>query len=278
MDDISLNEETLNSGNIALGSLKNTYDSFKSSLNGVNINNSELTTAHLLDESKNLINSFFSPIETLCTNINNIYQLIKDKFCDIFFPNIEEEKTKTEEKVRVMPLYDQTDYAHVKYSTGTIASSGCGITCLAMVASYFTGEEWTPDECAALGNKVEGHQVDNVGRMLTAADKIGLTYEQKTTKDLMPALQNGDIVIALVNSSGHFVVLKGLTEDGKVLVNDPYGPWQDEKDQTGQTLTFSEWGYIQQNDINLTSGRIWVFDGEQANKFNFENNSPTVTL
>ena len=271
MDDISLNEETLNSGNQELGTLKDSYSSLKSSLNGVTINNSELTTAYLLDESKELINSFFAPIESLCTNVNNILSLIKEKFCDVFFPNLNIDVEDNDEKERVMPLYDQTDYAHVKYSNGTIASSGCGITCLAMVASYFTGEEWLPYECAALGDKVKGHSVDNVGRMLTAADEIGLTYEQKTTKDLMPALKNGDIVIALVNDSGHFVVLKGLTEDGKVLVNDPYGPWQDEKDQTGQNLTFSEWGYIQQNDINLTSGRILVFDGEQANRFNYEN-------
>lgn len=271
MDDISLNEEILNSSNQELGTLKDSYSTLKSSLNSVSINNSELTTAYLLEESKEIINSFFSPIESLCTNVNNILTLIKEKFCNVFFPNLNIETEDGKENIRVMPLYDQTDYPHIKYGSGTIASSGCGITCMAMVASYFTGEEWLPDECAALGNKIEGHQVDNVGRMLTAADKIGLTYEQKTTNDLMPALQNGDIVIALVNDSGHFVVLKGLTEDGKVLVNDPYGPWQDEKDQTGQNLTFSEWGYIQQNDINLTSGRIWVFDGKQSNRFKYEN-------
>ena len=276
MEDINIDEIVLNLGKNALNSLKNIYNNFKSAISGVTINNSELTTAPLLEQSKELINNFFSPLDTLCTNIKNIGDILEDKFNDVFFDNIEELPEQKDE--RVMPLYDQTDYAHIKYSTGTIASSGCGITCLAMVASYFTGQEWTPDECAALGNKVEGHKVDNVGRMLTAADKIGLTYEQKTTKELMPALQNGDIVIALVNNSGHFVVLKGLTEDGKVLVNDPYGPWQDEKDQTGQVLTFSEWGYVQQNDINLTAGRIWVFNGQQAEKFNYEQSTSTIKL
>lgn len=276
MEDINIDEFILNLGKNSLNSLKNIYNNLKSVISGVTINNSELTTAPLLEQSKELINSFFSPLDNLCINIKNISDILEDKFNDIFFDDFEDLPNQNTE--RVMPLYDQTDYAHIKYSTGTIASSGCGITCLAMIASYFTGEEWTPDECAILGNKVEGHKVDNVGRMLTAADKIGLSYEEKTTKELMPALKNGDIVIALVNNSGHFVVLKGLTEDGKVLVNDPYGPWQDEKDQTGQVLTFSDWGYIQQNDINLTAGRIWVFDGQQANKFNYNQTTPTIKL
>ena len=276
MEDINIDEFVLDLGKNALNYLKNVYNNFKSVISGVTINNSELTTAPLLEQSKDLINSFFSPLDRLCINIKNVGDILEEKFNDIFFDNIEELPEKKREKV--MPLYDQTDYAHIKYGGGTIASSGCGITCLAMVASYFTGKEWLPDECAALATKVEGHKVDNVGRMLTAADKIGLKYELKTTKELMPALQNGDIVIALVNNSGHFVVLKGLTEDGKVLVNDPYGPWQDEKDQTGQVLTFSEWGYVQQNDINLSTGRIWVFDGQQAEKFNYNQTETTVTI
>lgn len=172
----------------------------------------------------------------------------------------------TEESPREMPLYDQTDYGDVKYGSGTIATSGCGITSLAMLATYYTGEEWTPDKCAALVDQSGILPKDNVDRMLIAADKIGLSYEQKTTKDIMPSLEEGKTVIALVNNSGHFVVLRGLTEDGKVLVNDPYGPWQDAKDAEGQNLKFNENGYIVQNDINLSAGRIWVFDGMSSEK------------
>lgn len=171
-----------------------------------------------------------------------------------------------EEYPREMPYYDQTDYDNVKYGKGTIASSGCGITSLAMLATYYTGEEWTPDKCTALVEQSGTIPKDNVDRMLIAADKIGLSYEQKTTKDIMPSLEEGKTVIALVNNSGHFVVLRGLTEDGKVLVNDPYGPWQDAKNVEGQNLKFNENGHIVQNDINLSAGRIWVFDGLSSEK------------
>ncbi|MDD5887982.1 MAG: papain-like cysteine protease family protein [bacterium] len=195
---------------------------------------------------QNIKNTVLSPL----TMIVNSIKIVEPTSDDII-----------EETTREMPLYDQTDYSDVKYSTGTIATSGCGITSLAMVATYVTGQEWTPDKCAELGRVVENHPVDNVGSMLTAADKIGLTYEEKTTRDIMTSLEDGKVVIALVNNSGHFVVLKGLTEDGKVLVNDPYGPWQTEKNATGQNLVINENGYIVQNDINITAGRIWVFDG-----------------
>ena len=42
----------------------------------------------------------------------------------------------------------------------------------------------------------------------------------------MEALQQGKLVIAIMSkghftSSGHFIVLRGVTEDGKILVADP---------------------------------------------------------
>ena len=35
-----------------------------------------------------------------------------------------------------IPLYNQRDYPDVPYSQGSVATSGCGITCLAMVAAH----------------------------------------------------------------------------------------------------------------------------------------------
>lgn len=259
--------------------VKNTAKNVENYTRGLNVlNTDDFTTQANIFSLKNIgngINDFFTStvpttINNFADDVGNVAQniantisspitMIVDKINIVQSPP--DEETEEEQTNNEMPLYDQTNYPDIRYGSGSVATSGCGITCLAMVASYYTGEEWTPDKCAALGNNVEGHEVTNVERMLTAADKIGLHYEQKTTNDIMSSLQEGKTVIALVNNSGHFVVLRGLTEDGKVLVNDPYGPWQTEKNSEGQALTINENGYISQNDINLTAGRIWVFDG-----------------
>ena len=47
-----------------------------------------------------------------------------------------------------IPLYFQNDYPETMFGTGSVASSGCSITCLAMVATYMTGREYLPDELA----------------------------------------------------------------------------------------------------------------------------------
>ena len=183
---------------------------------------------------------------------------------------IGKEDEETTEEAKVMPLYDQTDYGNVPYSKGTIATSGCGITCLAMIASYYTGQEWTPDKCAELVNQSGTLPKDNFDKILIAANQLGLNYQVQTTNELMPALQEGKTAIVLVKDSSHFVVLKGLTEDGKVLVNDPYGPYQTAKDQEGQELGINNNGCIYKNDIKLTAGKIIVFDGS----INNNNNTP----
>ena len=40
------------------------------------------------------------------------------------------------------PLYSQLDYPNKRFGSGTVATSGCGITSLAMVATYLTGHAY----------------------------------------------------------------------------------------------------------------------------------------
>ena len=47
-----------------------------------------------------------------------------------------------------MPQFFQTDYPDTRFGAGTISSSGCSITSLAMVASYMTGHTYSPEELA----------------------------------------------------------------------------------------------------------------------------------
>lgn len=127
-----------------------------------------------------------------------------------------------------VPLYLQTDYPDNLYGSGTIASSGCSITSLAMVATYLTGHAYLPDE---LADYFGGYVGNNMERLEYASDMLQLPWRKATNwHDALKAMQEGSVVIVLMNQhsaftdSQHFMVLTGLTEDGKVLVNDPYEP------------------------------------------------------
>lgn len=130
--------------------------------------------------------------------------------------------------VREMPLYNQMDYKDVRYGAGTVATSGCGITSLAMVATYMTGHTYYPDELAGYFG---GYNGNNIERMLNASDELQLPWRQAENWHVtLKALGEGKIAILLMNGrsmfsdSQHFIVATGLTEDGKVMINDPYGP------------------------------------------------------
>lgn len=127
-----------------------------------------------------------------------------------------------------LPLFFQTDYPNVRYGSGTVATSGCGITCLAMVASYMTGHTYLPDE---LADYFGGRAENNIRRLEQASDALQLPWRRaKNIHDVLDALQEGDLAILLMEStsiftnSQHFIVLTGMTEDGKIFVNDPYAP------------------------------------------------------
>lgn len=140
----------------------------------------------------------------------------------------EEPKPETPVTVHNVPLYFQTDYPDNMFGYGTIASSGCSITSLAMVATYLTGHTYLPDQ---LARYFGGRAANNMARMEYGATAMQLPFTKNTNwHHTLAALEEGKIAIVLLNEksvftdSQHFVVLTGITEDGKVLVNDPYMP------------------------------------------------------
>ena len=158
-----------------------------------------------------------------------------------------------------IPLYYQTDYPDVLYGAGTIESSGCGITSMAMIASYLTGYAYMPDELAYyFGGRAE----NNIARLECAAETLGIPYERpENWHYTYAALKQGKCAIVLVASPSeftdgqHFIVLTGLTEDGKILVNDPYEP------------NYTKWSLKEGFQTGFTEGQImagyqgaWVFD------------------
>ena len=133
-----------------------------------------------------------------------------------------------------LPYYNQTDkrWANHPYGSSTIYSSGCGPTSLAMVVSGLTGNRITPDVVANWSVQ-NGHRAEGAGSywsLMTAGGKYyGLNVESVSRKNpnkTMKALSDGHPVIVSMGkghftNGGHFIVLVGLTSDGKVLVHDP---------------------------------------------------------
>lgn len=130
--------------------------------------------------------------------------------------------------------YNQTDarWGNEPYGkTSTIGRAGCGPTALAIAVASLTSNKVTPYDVAqwsmANGGVCEGsgsyHSlITNGGR------HYGLTVTSigRDGKKLVEALQLGKLVIAIMSkghftSGGHFIVLRGVTEDGKILVADP---------------------------------------------------------
>ena len=136
--------------------------------------------------------------------------------------------SESDELIPFVPLYFQQDYPKTPYGGyGTVSSHGCGITSVAMVFSYLLDEYIMPDTLA----KEFGRYNTEVGSSWTlfpdSAEKYGLTTTQTWKWDeVVEALENGHIVIAnphecLFTGGGHFIVLYGITNDGRILVNDP---------------------------------------------------------
>lgn len=126
-----------------------------------------------------------------------------------------------------VPLYFQTDYPYTRYGNNTIATSGCSITSLAMVATYLTDHEYLPDE---LVYHFGSYGVNNIERLEHAIEVLGLPCEQNYDwQQTKQSLAEGKVAIIMVDerspfcTSQHFIVLAGMTEEGRILVNDPAG-------------------------------------------------------
>lgn len=158
-----------------------------------------------------------------------------------------------------VPLYFQTDYPDHMYGSGTIANNGCGVTCLAMVASYLTNHEYLPDELARyFGGRAE----NNIERLEIGAEAMELPWEKmENFHTTLAALQEGKIVIALMESdsiftdSQHFIVLTGYNEDGLIVVHDPFEPNYEKWDLK---RAFQE-GFTE-GDICCGFSGAWAFD------------------
>lgn len=132
-----------------------------------------------------------------------------------------------------MPYLYQTDsaWANKPYAGGTVAENGCGPTCLTMVYIDLTGRnDLDPATMAAFSEK-NGHVVSGMTSwtlMTEGAAALGLISDELPADEttVLSALSQGKPVICSVGpgdftTTGHFIVLVGLDEYGKVEIRDP---------------------------------------------------------
>ena len=139
--------------------------------------------------------------------------------------------------------FNQLDkkYADVMYgASGTIGTSGCGPTSLAIVVSSLGSRIVDPIEMAkwsvANGGRCEGNGSYH-SLIPNAAKAFGLNVQgnvQNEPQKIVDALADGKLVIALMGKghftkAGHYIVLRGVTADGKILVADPASRSRSEK-------------------------------------------------
>lgn len=126
--------------------------------------------------------------------------------------------------------YNQGDYGEPYGSYGTIATHGCGPTSLAIVISSITGVDHDPVEitnyvCEHGGCTGGGTAWANI---TSTGEDYGLDVTNTSNRqEVIDALGKGDSLVIVImcaghfTSGGHFIVLTGVTSDGKVTVADP---------------------------------------------------------
>ncbi len=126
--------------------------------------------------------------------------------------------------------YDSRWGSQMYGKTNTIAGAGCGPSSLAICISTLTNKTVTPPEVCAWSVKTD-HRCEGSGSYHSlipdGAAHWGVPCRGigQSKKQLVQALQNGKLVIAIMSRGhftrgGHFIVLRGITSQGKILVAD----------------------------------------------------------
>jgi hypothetical protein len=148
-----------------------------------------------------------------------------------------------------VPYYAQADsrWGNVYIGSKTIAKVGCLTCCMAMLHSYYTGTEITPDVMCKQyltysDNSLLWAGVYSLGYEVLSASSSSAT----NLKTLYTRLQTGPVIVGATNSYGgmHYVVVTGCTKNDAsnlttkdFTINDPGYP-----DKTTLDQHFADYG------------------------------------
>lgn len=158
-------------------------------------------------------------------------------------------------------IYNQNDprWDKLPYGNSTIGDAGCGPTALAMIITALTKKEVLPTETATYAAD-SGYSYPTGGSyhsIIQIVKNWGLTNKplDKSVADINKALRDGALIemsgtgSAPFTGSGHFIVIRAVTADGKWLIGDSNG-------KVGGENSKKEWdpGYI----LSMVGTNIWA--------------------
>lgn len=148
-----------------------------------------------------------------------------------------------------IPLFIQWDqrWGYKTYGSNFFAVNACGPTSLSMVVCGLTGNtEANPYQVAQYSEEM-GYYIPGEGTswdlMTKGAESYGLQVEtvEPGYDTIVGALSGGKVLICSMwpgdfTTSGHFIVLTGLDEQGNIVLNDPNSIERSEKSWTMDVL------------------------------------------
>lgn len=169
--------------------------------------------------------------------------------------------------VKEVVYYNQGEepWASLSYGNSNIRAAGCGPTALAIVISTLKGENVTPEMTAGYamskGLYVSGKGTSHAFPSM-AARNWGLEVERVKREQMdyvVRQLKEGKLAVVICaentisGSSGHFIILTGITQEGYIAIADPGS-----RRRTGNLYSPAT---IQSYARDLGDGGIWIIGG-----------------
>ena len=150
---------------------------------------------------------------------------------------------------KTIPLLLQWDerWGYQSYGSGLIGWTGCGPTCMSMVALYFTGNDSYDPGTVAKWAEENGYYSNGSGTawlfFSEGSAHFGLRAKELplVKQYMLNALDEGKAVVCAMGpgdftTNGHYIVLTGYDDEG-FTVNDPNSPKRSAQHWTYETLS-----------------------------------------
>lgn len=193
------------------------------------------------------LSDYPEPLVTLYENNPEAREFVKDYFNHPDDPGAGE--ISDDELSGGVPLFIQWDkrWGYFTYGSSVLGVTGCGPTCLSMVAVGLTDSRTATPAAVAAFSAQNGYYVPGTGTswelMTAGAPSFGLYSEELPLAEelLVSALSSGKAIIASLGpgdftSSGHYIVITGY-EEGAFTVNDPNSQARSDKSWTYAELS-----------------------------------------